>query len=77
MENEAHVHLGEDIVVVRRKGSSAPALAKVLGRVETERGTLLYLDRLIHKPHESELGGFRVHGAISSIVLVAPSVALT
>jgi hypothetical protein len=67
---EANVHLGEGIVVVRRKGSSSPAIANVLGSVQTETGTQLYLDRLIHKPHESELGGYSVRGAISSIVVV-------
>lgn len=67
---EANVHLGEGIVVVRRKGSSSPAIANVLGSVPTETGTLLYLDRLIHKPYESELGGYAIKGAISSIVMV-------
>lgn len=67
---EANVHLGDGIVVVRRKGSSSPAIANVLGSVPTETGTLLYLDRLIHKPYESELGGYAIKGAISSIVMV-------
>jgi hypothetical protein len=71
MENiDANVHLGDGIVVIRRKGTSSPAIANVLGSVPTESGTLLYLDRLIHKPHESELGGYSVKGAISSIVVV-------
>ena len=67
---EANVHLGDGIVVVRRKGSSSPAIANVLGSVPGESGTSLYLDRLIHKPYESELGGFLVKGAISSILIV-------
>jgi hypothetical protein len=67
---EANVHVGDGIVVVRRKGSSSPAIANVLGTVSTECGTLLYLDRLIHKPYENELGGYGVKGAISSIILV-------
>lgn len=73
---EANVHLGEGIVVVRRKGSSSPAIANVLGSVPTETGTLLYLDRLIHKPHESELGGYAIKGAISSIVVVPNQLAV-
>ena len=67
---EANVHVGDGCVVVRRKGSSTPAIANVLGSVPTESGTLLYLDRLIHKSYESELGGYTVKGAISSIVVV-------
>lgn len=71
MENtEANVHLGEGIVVVRRKGSSSPAVANVLGRVAAETETLLYLDRLVHKPYESELGGYPIRGAISSILVL-------
>lgn len=71
MENiEANVHLGEGVVVVRRKGSSSPAIANVLGSVATDGETMLYLDRLIHKPYESELGGYAVKGAISTIVVV-------
>lgn len=72
---EANVHLGEGIVVVRRKGSSSPAIANVLGCVPTASGTLLYLDRLVHKPHENELGGYAVKGAISSIVMVPNAIA--
>lgn len=67
---EANVHLGDGIVVVRRKGSSSPAIANVLGSVPVDGGTSLYLDRLIHKPYESELGGYGVKGAISSILIV-------
>lgn len=67
---EANIHLGDGVVVVRRKGSSSPAIANVLGSVATEIGTLLYLDRLIHKPYESELGGYAIKGAISSIIVV-------
>lgn len=67
---EASVHLGEGIVVVRRKGSSSPGIANVLGAVSDESGTSLYLDRLIHKPYENELGGYTVRGAISSILIV-------
>lgn len=67
---EANVHVGEGIVVVRRKGSSSPAIANVLGSVPAESATLLYLDRLVHKPHENELGGYMVKGAISSILIV-------
>lgn len=72
---EANVHLGDGVVVVRRKGTSSPTIANVLGAVSTETGTLLYLDRLIHKPYESELGGYAIKGAISSIVVVPNAMA--
>lgn len=68
---EANVHVGDGIVVVRRKGSTSPAIANVLGSVPSSVGTKLYLDRLIHKPFESELGGYHVQGAISSILTIS------
>jgi hypothetical protein len=74
--SEANVHVGDGVVVVRRDGSSAPAVANVLGSVPTESGTLLYLDRLVHKPYESELGDYSVKGAISSIIMVPNKMAL-
>lgn len=66
----ANVHVGLDVVVVRRKGSSAPIVANVLGRTDVDGGQMLYLDRLIHESWEKELGGYTVKGAISSIVMV-------
>lgn len=68
---DADVHVGDGVVVVRRKGSSAAAIAAVLGRVNIEGGTFLFLDRLVHKPWEGTLGGYAVKGAISSIITVA------
>lgn len=69
--NEASVHVGDGVVVVRRDGSSAAAVANVLGSIDVDGNKLLFLDRLIHKPFESELGGYPVRGAISSILTVS------
>lgn len=68
---DADVHVGAGVVVVRRKGSSAAAIAAVLGSVSIEGGKVLYLDRLVHKPWEATLGGYAVKGAISSIITIA------
>lgn len=65
---DAKVHVGPGVIVVRRKGSSAAAVANVLGSVDVEGGIAHYLDRLVHKPWESNLGGYVVKGAISSII---------
>jgi len=67
---EAKVHVGDGVVVIRRKGSSVPAVAKILGSAERAGRRHLYLDRLVHKPHENELGGYPIHGAISSIMVL-------
>jgi hypothetical protein len=66
----ANVHLGDGVVVVRRHGSSASAVANILGTVQKEGIKLLFLDRLVHKPFENELGGYAIRGAISSILTV-------
>lgn len=70
---DTSVHLGDGVVVVRRTGTSAPAIANVLGVVEKDGNQHLYLDRIVHKPYESELGGYHVDGAISSIIIVPAS----
>lgn len=70
---EANVHVGDGVIVIRRKGSSAAAVANILGTEVTEGRTRLYLDRLVHKHYENELGGYAVSGAISSILVVPES----
>jgi len=71
---DANIHIGDGVVVVKRKGSSLPAVANVLGTEPTEGGQLVYLDRLVHRAYERELGGFPVSGAISSIFVVPDAV---
>jgi hypothetical protein len=67
---EANVHIGDGVVVVRRKGSSSPAIAKILGSDEQGGRTRIYLDRLVHKHYENELGAYGVSGAISTILIM-------
>lgn len=71
---DANIHIGDGVVVVKRMGSSLPAVANVLGTEQTEGGQLVYLDRLVHRAYERELGGFPVCGAISSIFVVPDAV---
>ena len=55
-------------ISVRRMGQSEPQTALILGR-ETKNGTeYIYADRLIHEPHEKQIGEYEVVGAISSIL---------
>jgi hypothetical protein len=67
---EADIHIGDGVIVVRRKGASAPAVANILGSITREGNVHLYLDRLVHKHFENEIGGYKVTGAISSILIV-------
>lgn len=55
-------------VLVKRKGSSALTEARIIGVECEDEVQTLYLDRLVHKPHEKEMGGYQVSGAISSIL---------
>lgn len=66
--SEATVHVGDGVVVVRREGSSGAAVAKILGSEDKSGIRFIYLDRLVHKPFENELGGYNVSGAISTII---------
>jgi hypothetical protein len=57
---DASVHIGDGVVVVKRKGSSHPAIANILGVRPSDEGQRVFLDRLVHKGYERELGGFPV-----------------
>lgn len=70
-ETEATVTLGDGVVTVRRKGSTRLTVANILGQAVADNKTAIYLDRLVHKPHESSLGTFHVHGATTSILVAA------
>lgn len=71
--SEAEVHIGDGVVVVRRTGNSVSAVAKILGTAPGEgESRLIFLDRLIHEPFESELGPHSVSGAISTILTIRP-----
>lgn len=76
--SEATVHVGAGVVVVRREGSSGSAVANILGSEDKSGIRFIYLDRLVHKPFENELGGYSVSGAISTIISTStPSPALS
>ena len=66
--NEATVTLGEGVVTIKRKGSSALVVANILGTAVSEAITSIYLDRLVHKPFENSLGDYSVSGAVSTIL---------
>lgn len=68
--DNAEVTLGEGVVVIRRKGVSAPVIANILGMDRDDAGepARIYLDRLVHSPAEDTLGGWSVSGAISTIL---------
>lgn len=70
-KSNVFVREGEGVVTIRQRGLSQAVVANVLGEEPCPGGRLIYLDRLVHRPHETELGEYGVSGAVSSI-LFAP-----
>ena len=62
-----HLTINEDNAVVRRGTSTHVVIAKVLGRERVEGDEIIYLDRMVHGPHEQPEGGGTLSGAISTI----------
>lgn len=67
-ECEVSVYRDSGIVTMKRKGSSALIEAKILGAETVGEHEFFYLDRVIHKPYEKEVGEFSVKGAVSSVL---------
>lgn len=65
---QADVFVGDSVVTVKRKGSSAVSCAQILGTEFVDGLQTIYLDRVIHGPGEQSLGEFSVKGAVSSIL---------
>jgi len=64
----ATVHIGDsEVTIIRMTDKHRAHVAKVLG-IE-KNGEVIYLDRLVHGPTETHLGGWRCTGAISTILI--------
>lgn len=69
---DVSVEIGDGVVVFRRKGITRPVVANIL-RLEkkAEAGgerVRVVLDRLVHRPHETNLGEWGVGGAYVSVL---------
>lgn len=62
--------MGDHDAVIRRQGQSVPVTAKVLGLERDARGVIVtvWLDRLVHRPGETEFVEWKVGGAVSTIL---------
>jgi hypothetical protein len=69
-EKGVQVALGDGVAVIRREGRSRATVATILGCESGADGevTRVYLDRLVHRPHESVFAEWAVSGAVSSIL---------
>jgi hypothetical protein len=72
-DREAIVGVGSEQVTVAHRGGACVVTASILGMDgPAEAPERIYLDRLVHRPDQTQLGPWRVEGAISTI-LVAPN----
>lgn len=69
-QKRVEVSLGENVVILKREGQSNPVIAGILGVDQNAEGVIetIWLDRLVHKRGESDFVGWKVSGAISSIL---------
>lgn len=72
---EVAVEIGEGVAVIRRKGTSRPTVAKMLkcepppsSSGGNDSIVRMVLDRLVHRPHETDFNGWRVSGAYVSVL---------
>lgn len=72
-EVEADVRVGEDVLSIRRKGSSEVVQAKILARELEDGGRKerIWLDRLVHAGYEEVIGGNPVTGSYVTEILVS------
>jgi hypothetical protein len=74
---EADIKIGDGLVTIKRRGVSEVTVARLLGIEHDQRGepVVLWLDRMVHEAREEELGGWKVYGAVSTILRRDPPVA--
>ena len=70
MSADIDVSIGTTAIKIKRKGQSEIVTANILGQTVEDSHQCLYLDRLVHAPHEQTLGEYSVHGALSSILML-------
>jgi hypothetical protein len=69
-EEEVSVTLGDGVVVIRRTGSSRAVVANILGIDPSDSPTpsRIWLDRLVHRPGEQSFIGWKVSGAVVTML---------
>lgn len=72
-KQEVNVVIGDGTAVLRRSGQSQPIIANILGVDRDANGEIerIWLDRVVHRPGESQFIGWNVEGAISSVLTKA------
>lgn len=68
IQRRVTVSIGEGVATIKRDGSSATAVASILGRIVRDELETICLDRLVHEPYEDEFVGWRVSGAVTTLL---------
>lgn len=66
--NECSIAIGEGLATVKRRGTRGTTVAYILGTVEADGLEVVCLDRLVHGITESEMDGWQVSGAVTSVL---------
>lgn len=66
--NDATITIDDHRLFLKRKGQSQQIVATILGQEIDDGIRRIYVDRLIHEPHEKSLDCYDCHGAISTIL---------
>lgn len=62
------IAIGDGLVTVKRRGTRGTTVANILGTVEAAGIEVICLDRLVHGIFESELDGWQVGGAVTTLL---------
>ena len=65
---DCNIAVGEGVVTVKRRGTRGTTVASILGTVEADGVEVICLDRLVHGIQESELDGWQVAGAVTTLL---------
>ncbi|WP_434034742.1 hypothetical protein [Cupriavidus sp. a3] len=66
--NECSINIGEGMATIKRRGTRSTTVAQILGTIEVDGMEVICLDRLVHGISESEMDGWQVSGAVTSVL---------
>lgn len=69
-ERKPEISIGDGMVVVKRPGQSRSVVACILGMELDAQGrpVTIWLDRIVHRLFEDSFEGWRVSGAVSTVL---------
>ncbi|MFC4519551.1 hypothetical protein [Cupriavidus pinatubonensis] len=65
---DCSISIGEGVATIKRRGTRSTTVAHVLGTIEADGLEVVCLDRLVHGITESEMDGWQVSGAVTSVL---------